>query len=310
MHFKIATIKNKKFAVIGAIAAIVLAGALAFWHYFKNHSKDHATVDTQGTQERDRLKSLSTTVKSGVIETYVKAPGLIDFHPKYALRIHPTFPGLIIKVNKNLGDRVAAGETLATIESNVGIQTFTVTSPIAGLVLARKASEGQSVSPEEELFSVGDMGLMQARLAVSARDVNSARTGQDALLIAENQKVIRTKVNYLSPILSEDTRTATAMIEFQSADLKPGMFVTGALVIASRPIPRSLPFKFCEAEGNERKIYVLEADGPKERNVLFGARDYETCEILEGINAGDSVIPASLVPLNSHEDREEHHHAD
>ena len=45
--------------------------------------------------------------------------------------VHARFAGVIRSVASNVGDTVRAGDTLATIESNESLQTYSVTAPIA-----------------------------------------------------------------------------------------------------------------------------------------------------------------------------------
>lgn len=282
-------------------ASLLIVGSVIGGYYWwrQPKSSDHAHTDQteKPASKIEEMRAQSVKVVPAEIEVYVKAPGIVDFHPKHALRIHPTFPGMVIRVNKNLGDTVNSGDVLATVESNVGVQDYAITSPIKGVVLSRNVGAGQSVSPEEEIFSVGDASVLQARLSVAARDIKKVRADQKVILVAENQRSVRSTLHFLSPILSEDTRTAPAIVDFGSAELRPGMFVTGAIVIETAQVAKSLPAAFCENDINSRALFVFGANGIENRDVTFGRRDYQNCEILQGLEVNEEVLPSTVLAM-------------
>lgn len=285
------------------LSAIVIAG-----RYYWLHRSPKEQEPLHAVSDLESMRSHAVKVAPAGLETYVKAPGIIDFHPKHALRIHPTFPGIVLKASKNLGDVVNPGDILATVESNIGIQVYTVTSPIKGVVLSKSVGEGQSVLPEEEIFSVGDVSVLQARLSISAKDVKKVVGGQAVVLVAENQKMVRDKIQFLSPILDEETRTASAIIDFKSTDMRPGMFITGAIVVETRQVSKSLPIEFCENNERKKTVSVIGAKAIETREVTFGARDYQNCEILTGLEINDEVLSATAMVLADKEEEDHHEH--
>ena len=64
------------------------------------------------------------------------------------------FPGKILSVAKNVGDKVRAGDVLARIESNESLQTYSITAPFDGVVLERTANAGD-VTGDGVLFTIG-----------------------------------------------------------------------------------------------------------------------------------------------------------
>jgi cobalt-zinc-cadmium efflux system membrane fusion protein len=178
--------RKQKTLISVVLATVVAITSYTVWRLKNQSSNSDKPVEIHAASKFEELKALSVKVGPSDIEVYIKAPGIVDFHPKHALRIHPAFPGVVVNVQKQVGDRVNEGDALATIESNVGIQVYNVTSPIKGVVLSKNIGSGQSVSPEDELFSVGDGSVLQARMAVSARDINLVKAGQEIVLLKIN----------------------------------------------------------------------------------------------------------------------------
>ena len=298
-----------------ALAIAVTTGLLAFTIYqnqtkgaeaAKRLAKENSEL-TMLTAKLEALKVHASKVGPAELEVYVKAPGVIDFHPKRALRIHPSFSGVITQVFKNLGDKVEIGQALAAIESNTGMQVYTVTSPIRGIILSRDASVGQSVIPENELFSVGDSSVLQARIAVSAQDVALVRTGQETVLVAADQTPMRAKIGFLSPILSEETRTATAVIDIPGIHARAGMFVTGAIIVGKTTVELALPLKFCEQSPDGAFVSVIVPKGLDRRHIVFGKADYLHCQVLSGLSEGELVLSQTDIALENTPSDEDAH---
>jgi cobalt-zinc-cadmium efflux system membrane fusion protein len=286
--------KSQRLMII--LTLLILVATTSFWLYKKKKSADgpgeasKAEESHEEEAQKQEQKEATVEVVPGEINIYIKAPGTIEFHPEKALRLHPSFAGVVSRVYKDLGDQVRPGDALASIESTVGLQSLIISSPIAGTVLSKNASNGQTVSPEEELFAVGDVSVLRARLSVSARDLKKIKTGQDVLLVSENLDRIATKVSFVSPILAEDTRTATTIADFSFEKFRPGMFVTGALKQSAVKVDKSIPAALCNANTNKVVLSVVGVDGIEQRQVTTGVSDYELCEVKSGLLSGERVV--------------------
>lgn len=310
MRFKFPTTLTKRRVAATSVIVIVLALLLGvgYWLWLER-SKKNKDLEATRLKALEEARALSIKAEPAELEVYVTAQGVADFHPKHALRIHPAFSGVVTRVTKELGDSVQAGELLASIESNVGIQVFQVTSPIKGTVLGKSISQGQFVTSEEEILSVGDASVLQARLSVPARAAKQVQRGQAVSIMAEGDRFTRSSIGFISPILSEDTRTATAIIDFSSAEFLPGMFVTGAIVVATRPVAVTLPLGFCETKNkNINSVTVIGAKDFETRTIRFGARDLQRCEVLAGLSAGEEVVDLTEPEEQEHEHEHEHEH--
>jgi hypothetical protein len=75
------------------------------------------------------------------------------------------------------------------------------------------------------------------------------------------------------------------------------MFVTGAIVIEAAQVAKSLPALFCENDAVRKSFFVLGANGIESREVTFGRRDYQNCEVLEGLDVNDEVLPPTVLAM-------------
>ena len=107
----------------------------------------------------------TATASAGSIEQTLKVYGRIALVPHNSASIMPRFAGQIKQLNYIVGDTVEAGAEVATIESNSSLQTYSVSSPIAGTVIERHASVGQ-MSSQTPLYTIIDTSTVWAKLTV------------------------------------------------------------------------------------------------------------------------------------------------
>jgi multidrug resistance efflux pump len=110
-----------------------------------------------------------------------------------------------------------------------------VHSPIAGTVLARHATAGESVAPLSDgrpvvLFEVADLSRLEVAIQVPDRDVNRIAVGLpcEVRIDAVPGQVIKGRVARVAPALSEATRTAAVRVSLDGGEtrptLRPGMY--------------------------------------------------------------------------------------
>ena len=68
--------------------------------------------------------------RDGVIADEHEVQGLLTPIEGRVAEVGARFPGVVRSVRANVGDSVAAGQTLATIHSNLSLSTYTVAAPI------------------------------------------------------------------------------------------------------------------------------------------------------------------------------------
>lgn len=131
------------------------------------------------------------------IETAVAGPavlretlglyGAIQPNAERVRNVTARFPGVIRSVENKIGDTVKSGATLATVESNESLQTYSVAAPISGVVTQRMANPGESAG-SEPLFVISDFSSVWAELAVFPRDRTRLKAGQPVKVTAADGK--------------------------------------------------------------------------------------------------------------------------
>lgn len=105
-----------------------------------------------------------------------------------------------------------------------------LTAPFGGIIVRSAASDGESVGPETELFTIADLSTVWVQADVYEKDIHSIRQGQEARIVTDSypDRVFVGKITYISDFLDPKTRTAKVRCEVPNAGerLKLEMFAT------------------------------------------------------------------------------------
>ncbi|MEC9357528.1 MAG: efflux RND transporter periplasmic adaptor subunit [Pseudomonadota bacterium] len=211
-------------------------------------------------------------------------------------RVGARYPGLIRSVAKSVGDTVAAGDTLATVENNDSLQRYAVTAPVAGVVIERHANTGE-VAGSEPLFVIADYGSLWVELSLFPRDLARVQAGLPVRLRSvggelETQGTIRRIAPAEGDMhgMPSGVYNARVVLDNANGSWMPGMFVQGAVQIGEAPVP--LAVKRSGLQGFRDFTVVFEQIGEtyEVRMLELGRQDDTWVEVLGGLQAGARYV--------------------
>lgn len=226
---------------------------------------------------------------AGKIHETLRLNGMIQTNQETLVQVAPRFPGVIREVRKRLGDTVAAGEVLATVESNQSLTVYDLKAPMSGTIIERNAARGEYVSEQKAAFVVADLSTLWIDLSIYRRDFTRAKIGDTVLIdMDDGSKPIETRISYVSPIGSSDTQTALARAVIPTdSRLRPGLFITARLVLGNKPADMVVKLTALQTLEGKTVIFVRNGEQFEAREVELGARDGEHVEVLFGLLPGD-----------------------
>lgn len=191
-----------------------------------------------------------------------------------------------------------------------------IRAPLSGVIIERQAIVGQTVEPKDTLFVVADLSHVMVDLQLPESVALSVQGGAPALLTPTANPALRLegKVVYVSPVLTEGSRTVLARVRIENSDLKlkPRMFVTGRVQIAAAVSTLTVPVEAVQTMDGVPVVFVQEQPGEyAKRPVQLGARDSRMYAITGGLSEGDQVVTkgsftlkgeASKDSIGGHED--------
>ena len=117
--------------------------------------------------------------------------------------------------------------------------TFTVPSPISGVVLEKMAREGQYVEMGMAVYRVADLSRLWLMLSIHERDLPFVALGQPVQVELGGlpKSTVAGHVCFIDPALDTMTRTARVRVEVPNVagTLKPGMFGTATVLAELAP---------------------------------------------------------------------------
>jgi membrane fusion protein, heavy metal efflux system len=233
----------------------------------------------------------TATAGPGVIEETLTLYGVIRPDASRVREVKARFPGVIRSVRRRHDHRLAAGEVLATVESNESLQTYPVTAPIAGLVTQRDAGVGEQAE-SNVLFEIADFSRVWAEFDVFPRDRSRLKLGQPVQVLAEGGAEAEGRLSYISPLSSRENQSVGARVVLDNDGQRwtPGQFVEGRLAVSQTEVPLAVPLSALQSFRDFTVVFAQFGETYEVRMLELGRRDAERVEVLGGLEPGTAYV--------------------
>lgn len=300
-------------AALAAVCAALL-GAYALWpthddhgaaghHDSHGHGHDHGGEGEAGESGHGETATIcDEAAEAAGIETREAGPapvrdrvtltGRITLNRDATAMVKARFPGIVRSVAGGLGQTVAAGEVLATVESNDSLLAYPVRSPIAGVILERRTNVGD-VAGEGPLFTVADLRQVWVEFFIFPRDVARIRGGLPVRIRdMEGGAEAAAELSSLLPVAEAASQTVVARATLDNPEgyWRAGMTVYGDVTVAEREAPVAVATAAVQREDGAPVVFVREGETYRLRRVTLGVQDEEWTEITAGLAAGERYV--------------------
>lgn len=172
----------------------------------------------------------------------------------------------------------------------------TVKAPRAGTLIARAVEPGDVVQPGRALMVLSPGGETQLVVEIDERNLRLLRLGLTALASADAYPTERfpAELVYINPGIDAERGAVTVKLRVPAppAYLKQDMTVSVDIEIARRTNAVLVPADAVH-DIETAAPWVLKVAGRRARRqaVRLGLRSHGLCEVLDGLAAGDRVVP-------------------
>ena len=232
-------------------------------------------------------------VAAGTIADEHDVQGLLTPVDGRVAQLMARFPGPIRSLRANVGDRVAAGQVLASIESNLSLTTYTVSAPISGVVLARQAQVGGVAGEGTPLFEIGDLSTLWVDLHIFGNDTQHITAGVPVTVARMTDGVSQTTtLERVLPGTATASQSTVARASLRNDDglWRPGAAVKARIVVATQAAAQVVPLSALQSMDGKDVVFVRSGDTYTARPVRLGARDAGKVEVLDGLTPGEQVV--------------------
>ncbi|UTW45516.1 HlyD family efflux transporter periplasmic adaptor subunit [bacterium SCSIO 12696] len=203
----------------------------------------------------EKVGITTTTAGPGIINETTKLYGRVVPGHENESHMRARFPGLITKVNVNIGDRVKKGDVLIEIESNESLKRYFMVAPFDALVTSRHANPGEFASEQELLTLINDQSPW-AEVLVFAKHGRAVRNGQTVEV-------------------TSGPMSATTVIEHIVPDADGKPFMVAHLLLKNGPLNGEQP-RWISGMMLEAQVQTSQIDAPLvvDNRALQGFRDF------------------------------------
>ena len=272
----------------------------------------------EGWIERLHVNTTGQAVGSGQPLFEVYSPDLVSVQREYQVaargvaRLSGASPDNVASM-RQLADAslarlrnwdVSEEQIRALAEGGEPRRTLTFRSPAGGVVLEKKALQGQRFMPGEALYQIADVSSVWVVADVFERDIAAIKVGMPVTvkLDAYPDRTFEGKVAYLYPTLNAQTRTIPVRIELPNPGglLRPAMYANiQAKVDAGRTV-LVVPVSAVIESGATPRVIIQKEEGKFEpREVKLGARSDDYVEVKEGVTEGEQVVVSANFLIDS-----------
>lgn len=271
--------------------------------------KEHAHGEIRITEELILEQGLELAiVDSGYIYYTYKFPAHVVESKEASAIIRVRFPGIITKIYRGQGDRVKEGEVVAQVESDESFSTYSITSPISGIVVEQMVSEGEAVDKGQPIMKVMNLKEVWVKGMIYPQKAPMVREGQTVEVhrhFGDRYVKLEGRIFLVSPQVDEETRLLPVFIEVENDGgiLKPGMY--GDVVLRdSQRVHRRLPMEAVHVMGSDTVVFLKRGERVEQRIVSLGIRGENYVEVLDGVSVGDTVFAKNSFVIKAEMEKE------
>ena len=175
-----------------------------------------------------------------------------------------------------------------------GASRYELRSPVAGIVVEKHLTVGESVSESTASFTVSDLSAVWAEMNVSAPQLPYVRIGSPVTVRATAfDSSAEGKIAYVGTLIGEQTRTAPARVALANPQgvWRPGLFVEVKVLAEESQVPIAVETKAIQRpDGKESVVFVPVEGGYKAQVVQLGRSDGKTTEVTSGLKPGQDYV--------------------
>ncbi len=261
-------------------------------HQDESHDWSYDSYEGRTTIAQAQADAAGVTVEQtgpAVIEETIILPGRVELQPHGRAEVGAWFPGRIVAMTKNIGERVEKDEVLARVTASESLQTYNIPAPIAGVVTERLANVGDVATADHALYMIADATKVHAELFVYPRDADRIEAGQTVTINALGRdQSIEVEIETILPAADPATQTLIAHVDLPNDELmwRPGQAVEGVVVVGREEVPLAVKTKALQRFRDFTVVYARVGETYEVRMLDLGRQTPEWTEVLGGVDPG------------------------
>lgn len=180
-------------------------------------------------------------------------------------------------------------------------------APADGVIIEKHAVQGEVLDTTARSFTIADLSRVWINLTVYQKDLPLIQQGQQVMIstrfgLSAQESTTISSISWLSPILDETTRSATArvVIDNPNGNWRPGLFVRAQVALMEMPAEIVVPVSVLQNLKGQTVVFVRHENGDFEpQTVQIGRSDFLQVEILQGLQVGQTYVSQNAFVLKA-----------
>lgn len=182
---------------------------------------------------------------------------------------------------------------------------YSITAPFDGTIIEKHITLGETRHEDEEdaSFTIADLSTVWVILQIFPADLSDIQCGDHVTVSAgENISAITGEIDYISPIINAETRTAEARVVISNKNgmYRPGLYITAEVASDTEKIRLCIDADALQDIDGEAHVFVKTAHGFAPRMVRTGKKDRDYIEIISGLKPGEIYVSSGAFNLKAH----------
>lgn len=217
--------------------------------------------------------------------------GRIVAVPGRVSQVTARFDGALRSVHVTVGQRVRAGELLASVESNESLNVYRIEAPISGVITGRNGAAGEQTAGRV-LFEITDTTEVWAELSLFPGDRSKVIEGMPVTVRAVGgDAAYRGTVDQIG-VTSTANQAVPARVRLDNPEgvLAPGLYVNAEIEVAVHDVPLAVRREGLQSFRDFTVVYAQVGDQYEVRMLDLGRQDGERVEVLGGLAPGTRYV--------------------
>ena len=261
----------------------------------KAHTWAYSSYEGRTTISADAARAGGvTTEKAGaaVLGETLPINGRVEIVPEGQSDVIARYPGRVVSLGAELGQRVRRGQVLARVESSESLQTYPVTAPISGVIVKKNVTTG-GMTGNEPILVVADPSKLHAEFFLYPRDAERVRVGQpvEVVSLAGDHRVT-SSIEAILPTADLTNQTLIAHVHMPPGGeaWRPGLGVKGTVSVGTTPAALAVRTRAIQPFRDFEVVYAKVGNTYEVRMLEIGRRTPEWTEVLGGLEPGTEYV--------------------
>lgn len=247
---------------------------------------------TRIAQENAVAMGIKTAIAGpALLHESTKAYGRLAVDPEQVREVRARFDGTVDGVKVALGERVTRGQAIVSVNSNENLKTYTIRSPINGVVLQRNANPGEQTGGRN-LLVIADNNALLAELEVFPAVRRRIRPGNRVSLSGRGlQNELQGVVKQVDPVIQANQASIVRVALHQPPQgLAAGAFVSAQIQVDEFEVPLAVKRSALQSFRDFTVVYAQYGDQYEVRMLKLGRQTDEWVEVLDGLKPGTRYV--------------------